>query len=568
MINAFLTKDNQNAEQIPIFIRQIRYGQYGLAQIIAEIPRYELYVRQLLQQENVFYIHIFDGLTRERARVDVIQVQEDFIRLQALGDIATLRDNPLYSRFWYSTSLQDWAPFTEADADPPRSSANTTLLNEDALIITQQRGLNITMENGNPIPANHRNGYLFRNYTSDITGFAFEFEGSMDAPMEARLQYRTASFAFIQDFVLYAPPPSPGLGGDGYYHLTPPANTRYVSFYIINNSPSSYNPPFAIGFQFSRIRNIQITSSIDNRINTTLSVAITSTGQQFATPVSMENIIVGLRLQIDVSDETSSLPSGESVTVISVTSSTFEAVFNLTHPVGGAIQGFFITPDEILKDVVGLNSNLTTEAILLDQRMIADENILAGSSGLDIINRVITQYSNDRIFFLKQGVAHFADKDFYANTYKGIVEGITLSSRLSTVRNKAKTTYQVDPGVYFETDEITTTLFDKYEIDLPLVIDVDTSEESFAIAGAQSALDQKQEVLITLTFRLVALMLDGSISLPLYWLRPYDIVILGNNEFEGIQVRVLGWAWNEGGESINVEANVQEADIIKLLAGI
>ncbi len=66
--------------------------------------------------------------------------------------------------------------------------------------------------------------------------------------------------------------------------------------------------------------------------NRTLSIAITATGVQAATPSSMANIVAGTVLAID------SGPNAETVVVISTTATTFTADFSRTHAAGATIQ--------------------------------------------------------------------------------------------------------------------------------------------------------------------------------------------------------------------------------------
>ena len=70
------------------------------------------------------------------------------------------------------------------------------------------------------------------------------------------------------------------------------------------------------------------------------------------------------------------------------------------------------------------------------------------------------------------------------------------------------------------------------------------------------------------TFTLQALFVDGGISIPLYWIRPGDKLVLNGEEFENITVSVVGWTWSAGGGGIKAEANAVETDIIKLLSQV
>ena len=313
---------------------------------------------------------------------------------------------------------------------------------------------------------------------------------------------------------------------------------------------------------------MQVVSSVKNRINTTLTTAVTATGQQFVTPASMLGIISGLRMQIDGANATSAPSGSETVTVLSTTATTFEAVFAFTHAIGATVQAFLVTPDEIISDVVSFNTNINTFPIETDVKLLADETILAGNDRISIIQRVIQQYSSDHTFYLRNSLAYFAVDGFYSTTYKAIVTNTTLSSRLSTIRTLAKGTFQIEPGVDYETSGFATDLFNKYQIRLPIVISVDTRDETIANEAVQSALNQRQEIKITLTFTLQALFVDGGISIPLYWIRPGDKLVLNGEEFENITVSVVGWTWSAGGGGIKAEANAVETDIIKLLSQV
>lgn len=79
-------------------------------------------------------------------------------------------------------------------------------------------------------------------------------------------------------------------------------------------------------------------------VNTTLSIAIASTGVQFATPASMDGILVGSVLTIDTAANL------ETVTVTAITPTTFQANFTKTHLINIAI---------VLTSTTGYLSKLT-----------------------------------------------------------------------------------------------------------------------------------------------------------------------------------------------------------------
>lgn len=77
--------------------------------------------------------------------------------------------------------------------------------------------------------------------------------------------------------------------------------------------------------------------TLTNRVNTTLNVAINSTGVQYATPASMSDIIPGEIVTVDTAGQQ------EKVIVMAVTSTQFQANFTKTHAAGVAIVNKFIT---------------------------------------------------------------------------------------------------------------------------------------------------------------------------------------------------------------------------------
>ena len=582
-MNIYLTNRDDTTIQLPIVLKQLRYTSYGIAQAIAEIPRYDLYVNSLIQQDNIYILNIFDGLTLERCLVDIVQITEDRVRLVAVGPTALLNFNPLYQRMWHDSRLDSWRDLTNAPNTPV-----PVALDESVVIRSDKNGLNLDIVGGGAFTSNFTgNGYYFYGDGSILTGIAFDLWFFLESPMRPFLQIYDENLTFISNIFLALPAASPGTSSQDTFHIALPANVAYIAFAIANFA-SPYSPPFTTGVHFARISNTHIVSSNVSRVNTTVGVAITVTGQQFVTPASMANIVPDMDLQIAAGSSSADRTArGETVRVLRTTATQFEAVFIRTHPIGDRVQGFLVTPDEIVKDVIDTNitsSTVPSDALLIDSApiakhavMIGDENIQPGNTGKAIIDRIIQEYSSDHSFSIRNSQALFAVKDYYNSTYKAIIDASTLSSRLSSVLTGAKTVYKTTEGFNLTTDlitnfpnpsDVTISLLEKYGLLIGTVVSNETTSDAIAIEVAQSALRNKSEIELNLTFDVLALFLDGGISLPLYWLRPNDLLILGGSEFENIQVRVVGWTWDEGGERLKVEASAQEADLIRLLSNI
>lgn len=564
--------------QLPLTIRQIRYGQYGLAQIIAEVPNYKLYSTTLLLQDDVYFIELFDGLTTEKARVDTIELSGSVLKITALGPIASLTDNNLYNRFWLSTSLENWSPILNTQL---RTAGSGLILQEDFIILNQQRGLNITMEAGASLSFTNMNAYIFSSFYQDIKVIGFDCEGFLQNPMGIFIEYLTQNYTFITNTVLLRPPTTLNVFLDDTFYIFPPANTRHITFMLY--ASAAYTVPGFTGFYYGRLLNAFVSTTNTNLVDTTINTAITTIGTQFVTPASMNNIVIGMTLFVDPATSTSdSLDNGETIKVTNITSTQFEANFQRTHSANRPLKGVLVSPSDIIDNVVSFSrsSNFrpnhdetwTQSGILVNQTMVGDENIAVGSTGKDIIDRLTSQYGNNFVFTVSNSNALYATKGFYSTTYKALVTNVSLSTRLSTLRTGAQVAYKTEEGFDRITDIIATfsntRLLDQYELLLGSASTTDTTDVNVATKIAQNILSANSEIQPVLTFDIVTLFLDGGISLPLYWLRPYDTLVIGGEEFQNINVEVLGWTWNAGGRSIKVEANVQEADIIKLLSQV
>ena len=464
-MNIYLTNRDGTTIQLPIVLKQIRYTSYGIAQAIVEIPRYELYVNSLIQQDNIYILNIFDGLTLERCLVDIVQITEDRVRLVAIGPTALLNFNPFYQRMWHDSSLDSWGEMVDSPTQPFNAAVSYS---PPKFVLNDQNGKNIALVANTAYSLNEGAGYWFQSYNTSkpLTGLAFDFEGFFESPMTTFIQVRDLNFNFVANFQLWQPAAPPGTATNDTFHIPLPANSYYVAFFAYAGGAYTVPALYSTGVLYTRFRNVHVVSSNVNRVNTTLGIAITVTGQQFATPVSMANIVPDMDLQIDAgtnfADRTA---NGETVRVLRTTATQFEAVFTRTHPIGRRVQGFLVTPDEIVKDVINTNvtsSTVPSDALILDSApivkhavMIGDENIQPGNVGKAIIDRIIQEYSSDHSFSIRNSQALFAVKDYYNSTYKAIIDASTLSSRLSSVLTGSKTVYKTTEGFDLTTDLIT-----------------------------------------------------------------------------------------------------------------
>ncbi|KPL86176.1 hypothetical protein [Herpetosiphon geysericola] len=100
------------------------------------------------------------------------------------------------------------------------------------------------------------------------------------------------------------------------------------------------------GDDYLKISNLRVATTFANMVNTTTSGAI-AVGTAFVTVASTANISVGQRLTIE-----SGGANSESVIVLAVNATQFQAAFTKTHVLGVTVRGIVVTDKEIVEDVV------------------------------------------------------------------------------------------------------------------------------------------------------------------------------------------------------------------------
>ncbi len=121
---------------------------------------------------------------------------------------------------------------------------------------------------------------------------------------------------------------------------------------------------------YLKITDLRVATSTVNMIDTTIAISITA-GSRTVTPADMTGIYVGQKLYIAASGN-----NGEIVTVTAITSTTFTAVFALSHTASVLVKGIAIYADEIVGELI--------DEVSTDNAQLSSSTALVESPGLDL----------------------------------------------------------------------------------------------------------------------------------------------------------------------------------------
>lgn len=286
------------------------------------------------------------------------------VSIQALGPWRALSDDR-YTALWSKTSLEGFRALTLQDRNLRRPEKFTIELTHGIQIGLKKNEAYTTNTIGSV-------GYQIPDGSSrDIVGISFQYEARL--PTQYKLQLVSFAQGFNSSATSLLSQAGSGSVQRGACHFS--LGTSAGSFEIGIAPQSSNTYTGETGDNYVLISHIRIVTSTANRINTTLTANCNAGTNVTATVGSTAGMYVGQQLVIDSGNANS-----EIVTVISIGSATqFNADFANNHTSGQAVQGFKITADEIVRDVV-------TQVSTLNPEQLSSSTSQIQSSDLDLLD--------------------------------------------------------------------------------------------------------------------------------------------------------------------------------------
>lgn len=195
------------------------------------------------------------------------------------------------------------------------------------------------------------------------------------------------------------------------------------------------------GDDYLKISNLRVATTITNMVNTTTSGAI-AIGTAFVTVASTANIAVGQRLTLE-----SGGANSESVVVLAVNATQFQAAFTKTHASGITVRGIVVTDKEIVEDVLSkvLAANPGSGIKQSNARIIrsgrdCQEAAWSAKSGLTVVQELANQaqyvtYVDDAQYL------YYGPKEV-GRTFALVNGGVELEKALGEATNQVRVAYK------------------------------------------------------------------------------------------------------------------------------
>lgn len=291
---------------------------------------------------------------------------------QALGAWRALSDVP-YIAAWSSSSVADFIQTTTdmgiaAYSDSERWTRDTN----------NRLGIGLTA--GATYATNKASGLLFgipHRSTRNIVGIQFALEINLPAAHT----WRCVSFAGDISGTLSSAAVEASLVGTAAlvsraYHLILSTPRETCGIDVLCNAGAAYaGQTWA---SYAKVTHVRVVTSSTNRINTTLTANRAAGVNVTATVVTTAGMYVGMELVMN-----SGAALSEIVTVLSIGSTTqFNATFLNAYTTGQAVQGFKVTADEIIRDM------LASYIVALNPTQLSSSTALIQNPGLDLLDEV------------------------------------------------------------------------------------------------------------------------------------------------------------------------------------
>lgn len=311
--------------------------------------------------------------------------QDTGLKIVALGYWVALSDIPIVA-LWSIALTKDWQIVT-SDLITSCISERFEFINQNQLTISPKKNSN---------QANTVFGAWYFQIpdqgTRNINGIALDFSiVATDVNWLFDINSYAAGFASGASLSSIA-----SINGTvaGCINLTLATARPIIVIFFYSNTARS---PFTgeDGSVKLRITNVRLTTTVTNRLATSLTAARAAGTNVTATVGSTTGMYVGQKLQIAPNGTT-----GETVTVLSIGSSTqFNATFVKSYIIGDAIRALLVYPNEIIADCVAtvnaINSTqINSTTALQNQTVDIDNADYQDVYANDIINDLVARGDN------------------------------------------------------------------------------------------------------------------------------------------------------------------------------
>jgi hypothetical protein len=485
------------------------------------------YYQQLLAKE-LRITSLFRNECNWIGRIEDVKLVSDGIEITALGNWSAIFD-VLYTALWSKTTTNEWLQTLETDFNN-RKAKMYSMDNQGRLFIALTK--NTTYANG--ADAGEWYYIIPNNSSRQIVGFQASIE--INIPTNWRINVVSWNVGFTGATVVYN-----GIGNGAQQnlavHLLPTA-CDIISVAIYNQTGANYGPNATEnGATYAKVTDLRITTSLTNRVNTTLTANRNAGASVTATVASTTGMYAGMQLVMNSGIANNS----EVITVTSVSSSTqFVSTFTYNYLNGQTVQGLKITADEVVQDVV-------SAANALNSQYIASGTSLIQSPGFDVTDLVFIDQQGGAVInallkrgdtstpqqFYEAGVlersVYFRPVGYIGVTYYVDITDINVLLSLAELANKFYATYRDTKNLRLATANNSDTFsITTYGMTRQRSIDDDTTNSTQATSLRDVALGDQKIVRpeASIDFDRV-FFLNGS-EAPLEAIRPGDIFVLRN----------------------------------------
>ena len=321
-----------------------------------------------------------DGKTL-RYRTVTLRLIDQGLAIECHNLIVTL-DDLEYDGWWSVTKLDGWLPVETASSTPERWE----MRHDDGTISLSPRK-NEQFSNAKGIGRQS----LFIPANLNTTGFqVIQFDWRSKGPTNWLATFLAAERDYSSQTGATTIALGNGTAQTGSLCFTFAARPLVSVAMYYNAALATYIGE--TGDDYLKISNLRVATVTTNMVNTTTSGAI-AIGTAFVPVASTLNIAVGQRLTIE-----SGGVNSESVVVLAVNATQFQAAFTKTHVLGVTVRGIVVTDKEIVEDV--LSRNLTTNpgsgikqssARIIKSSRDCLEAAWSAASGLSVVQELADQ---------------------------------------------------------------------------------------------------------------------------------------------------------------------------------
>ena len=371
--------------QIARFDRQVTDAQLSTNGLTASVRLAPFAAKSLYAQARMLTAVVArsDGKTL-RYRTVTMRLIDQGLAIECHNLIVTL-DDLEYDGWWSVTTLDGWLPVETASSTPERWE----MRHDDGTISLSPRK-NEQFSNAKGI--GRQSMFIPANLNS--AGFqVIQFDWRAKGPTNWLATFLAAERDYSSQTGTTTISSGTNAAQSGSMCFTFAARPL-VSFAMY------YNAALALyigetGDDYLKISNLRVATTFATMVNTTTSGAI-AIGTAFVTVANTANISVGQRLTLE-----SGGANSESVVVLAVNATQFQAAFTKTHVSGITVRGIVVTDKEIVEDVLSrvLAANPSSGIKQNTSRIIksgrdCQEAAWSATSGLSVVQELaeLAQY--------------------------------------------------------------------------------------------------------------------------------------------------------------------------------